>query len=331
MKIALFHNQPVPPKHYGGTERVCAWLCQGLVEHGHEVTLLAPGVSNRPDPSFSKGWGRTLGALEVRTWDPRLNSEQQLRQLLPSKVDLLHSMVALPGAVEAALGLPILTTIHGNGRPGEKFSKTSVFVSRDHASRHGSQTFVWNGLDPEEFPFDPKAQREGLAFLAKTSWRVKNLRGAARICAKAGVPLSIAGGERPLAVRVEAALRRGWRWRGAVSGAEKARHLAGARALVFPVLWPEPFGLVVAEALFCGTPVLGTPLGSLSELIPESVGRLLEWSDQEQWVQLVAETGSGRLAWDPSVCRAHAMEHFHYRQMTQSYVKLYERLRSGRI
>jgi glycosyltransferase involved in cell wall biosynthesis len=320
MKIAVFHNQPVPPRDYGGTERVCAWLCQGLVEQGHAVTLLAPG-------SRASDVGGPLAGVRVLGWRREEDAIERLLSLIPDESEVLHSMVPLAPAVERELAkraaIPVLTTIHGNGKPGEVFPEWSVFVSRDHAKRHGSERFVWNGLDPAEFTFNPSSLRSGFAFLSKTSWKVKNLEGAVRMCARAGVPLRIAGGNRPIAARLESWLRPGWSWLGKVAGAVKAAHLAEAKALVFPVLWPEPFGLVVAEALFSGTPVLATPSGSLPELLPASVGRLIDWQDQKAWLETLRQVNEGGLGWLPEACREHALEHFHYRRMTQAYVDLY--------
>lgn len=336
MKVALFHHQPVPPRDYGGTERVCAWLAQGLVEAGHEVTLLSPEAN--PEESYSVRWQKLSGAMDRRHWDPQKNSLEQLKRRIPDGVDVLHSMVPLPRDFEQRLGVPVLTTIHGNGKPGEIFSPGAVFVSQDHARRHGRDLYVWNGLDPDEFVLG-RGARSGFAFLAKTSWGVKNLKGAARICARAGVALTVAGGRRPWRIRLEALFRSRWKWMGRVSGQRKARLLAEARALLFPVLWPEPFGLVVAEALFSGTPVLATPQGSLPELLGEpgglTVGRLLEWGpskeSEQRWAELLCDVDSGKWSADPEACRDYALRHFHYLKMTESYVDLYRRLRTGQI
>lgn len=326
MKIAIFHNQPVPPRDYGGTERVCAWLCQGLVEAGHEVVLLAPD---------SRAWSEISKSIRFESWKLGENSLEELRAGLARVpgVELLHSMVPLPESFEASLAVPVVTTIHGNGQPGEKFGPWSVFVSQDHARRHGHQRFVWNGLDPAEFELGSEEGRSGMVFLAKTSWRVKNLSGAARLCALAGVPLAIAGGDRPWSVRLEALFRPGWHWHGKVAGLEKARILASARGFLFPVKWPEPFGLVVAEALLSGTPVLATPMGSLPELVTSEVGCLLPLrgpEDEAAWLELIRDVATGERRFSAEACREHAIQYFHYRVMTARYLEIYrERLSSS--
>jgi glycosyltransferase involved in cell wall biosynthesis len=160
-------------------------------------------------------------------------------------------------------------------------------------------------------------------FLSKTTLKVKNLAAAMQFCKSAGVGLEIAGGRRPVGLRLKALTTRGFSWLGPVNGKEKAKALARARALVFPVVWDEPFGLVVAEALMSGTPVLASPRGSLPELVPPEVGRLISVNDPEQWKEVL--TG-GYKDFSASVCREWAIQKFHYMKMAQEYLALYQRL-----
>src|SRR5690606_11475576 len=115
-------------------------------------------------------------------------------------------------------------------------------------------------------------------------------------------------------------------WVGPVAGARKAELLANARALIFPVLWDEPFGLVVTEALMSGTPVIANARGGLVELIPQNVGKLLR--SEEEWVDFLA---SNKIDWDPHVCRDWAMKRFHYRVMAEAYEKIYAQVMSGEM
>ncbi|HTL13181.1 MAG TPA: glycosyltransferase [Bdellovibrionota bacterium] len=316
MKVLLFHPSHLPPRDYGGVERVVLWLARGLVERGHEVWVAAfagsrlpPGVKLWETPRDDTGAGRLLKSS-------------------PPGIDVVHFMAPPGDDVERALKIPFITTIHGNGRPGEVFSRHSVFLSKDHARRHGSTVFVHNGIDPAEGrPARAVPRGPRFLFLSKTSWGVKNVRGAARYCRRAGVPLTIAGGGRPYGLRARAWLashlgQGGLTWTGPVAGEAKAELLAGARALVFPVLWPEPFGLVVVEALMAGTPVLARPVGSLPELVTPEVGKLLD--TEEEWVEFLA---ANRIPWDAEACRRHAETHFHYRMMAEAYEALY--LRAG--
>lgn len=295
------------------------WLCKGLVELGHEVTLLAPAGSV---PAPGVRWVRI---------DTTQSFLGEVMKGISGEHDVLHTLVPFSRVEEARLPLPLLTTIQGNGREGEIFSPWSVFVSANHARRHGRTAFVHNGVDPGEFLSDELAsrRRSGLVFLSKTSWSVKNLRGAAALARKSGVPLAIAGGSRPYSIRLEAAFRRKWKWWGPVSGPRKAEFLASGRAMIFPILWEEPFGIVVVESLLSGTPVLATPRGSLPELLGPEVGRLIPWEDQSRWLETLEDLESGRLCFDSEQCRLWARERFHYRKMAEEYVTLYRRRLAG--
>jgi glycosyltransferase involved in cell wall biosynthesis len=261
---------------------------------------------------------------------PGATSAADLLRIIPPGVELVHFMA--PPEAEALTRLPCagLLTVHGNGKPGERFIRNSVFLTADHARRHGAEVFVFNGVDPDEFCFEPESKKNRSAaylFLSKTSWKVKNLSGALRRCRRAGVPLWIAGGNRPWSLRLQALSVPGVTWKGPVSGQRKAELLARARALVFPILWPEPFGLVVIESLVSGTPVIASRLGSTPELIGSEVGLLLDPADEEGWVAALASDGTRRF--DPERCRAWALERFTHRTMAESYERLYRRVASG--
>jgi glycosyltransferase involved in cell wall biosynthesis len=312
LKIVLFHPVRLPPKDYGGVERVVLWLARGLRDRGHEVFVAALTGSE-----LEKG-------VQLLPLAPGAVCASDLWRVLPKGVDLVHFMAPASDMNWEDSPAPSLLTVHGNGKPGEAFPQNSVFLSSDHAKRHSAKVFVHNGIDPAEYLFEPSRKSAWNLFLSKTSWTVKNLAGAIRYCRRAGVPLSIAGGNRPLHLRAWAALNPNLHWVGPVAGRKKAELLAHARALVFPVKWSEPFGLVVAEALISGTPVLASPWGSLPELLSPRVGKLLH--SEGEWVDALR----GNLDWaDPEECRQHALSKFHFLTMAASYEKLYESVRRG--
>lgn len=297
------------------------WLAKGLQELGHEVRLGALAGSTAPP-------GVILVPIESSNAAPEALLEGEGKRWLEG-VDVVHFMA--PPSEEVMKRLPVasLLTVHGNGKVGERFPDNTVFLSADHARRHGRIEFVHNGLDPSEYRFDPDAKRDAFLFLSKTSWKVKNVRGALSMCKEAGVPLDVAGGNRPYLPRARAMAenllpgRARTRWLGPVNGLKKAEILSRARALVFPVLWDEPFGLVVIEALISGTPVIASRRGSMPELVAPTVGVLpgshAEWI---QWLQ------TARLPFAPEACRAWAMEKFHYLRMARDYVTHYHRVKS---
>lgn len=313
MRILIFHPVHLPARHYGGTERVVIWLARALAEIGHEVYVAALEGSQLPSAIRSVLIPAEQTALGLAS------------RLFPANLDVVHLMA--PASQEEIDGLdaPYVMTIHGNGKSGEKFFENTVFLSQDHARRHHSSCFVYNGLDPQEYRFNSQSRSGAYLFLSKTSWRVKNLAGAMKRCRRAKVPLWIAGGERPWLLRAVAHWTPGMEWLGSVGGDQKADVLSRARALLFPVLWNEPFGLVVVEALLSGTPVIAHSRGSMVELINDRVGALLEDSD-EAWIELLKRSD---LPWKPLDCRQWAEEKFHYHRMARDYVELYQKVMQG--
>lgn len=323
MRICLFHPKLLPPKDYGGVERVVLWLAKGLIERGHEVHVAALEGSQLPQGA------RLIPMSEGNTsaWD--------LLPQIPQGTQIVHFMAPPEPGVLEKLPCPGVLTVHGNGKPGEQFPINTVFLSQDHARRHGAEFFVYNGIDPAEYSWSSHSRGNHFLFLSKTSWRVKNLAGAMSICSEAGASLKIAGGQRPWALRLKAAFSSRTQWLGAVSGEQKANCLAQARALLFPVIWPEPFGLVVVEALMSGTPVIASRIGSLPELITPDTGMLLDPpvtpEARKQWVAVVGqEAASAGSRWRAQACRERAMTLFHYLKMAEGYENAYNKVISGR-
>ena len=292
MRVALIHKAKYPVQGYGGTERLVWWIAKGLHESGVSVTLVGDEGSRCPfaDVVVGTDWERyrDLPAADIYHYFNTPSSEE------PS-----HSY---------------LVTIGGNGRAGETFLPNTVFISRNHADRHGADCFVHNAIDPSEYRFEVK-KSDYLIFLAKASWRVKNVRGAICYARESKTPLEIIGGDRWLLKNW-----RGVHWRGTLSGAEKASTLSRAKGLLFPVLWHEPFGLAVVEAFASGTPVLVSPFGSLPELVTTEVGRIC--ATDEDFIDGIRDLGS----FDPKRCYDWMMERFHYHRMAKDYLKLYEKV-----
>ena len=359
MRILLFHPTLLPPRDYGGVERVLLWLARGLVERGHRVYVAArrgsrlpPGcelVEAEPRSYCAQDFSaQSLHPRPNQAGHARPNSQlnSRLKLKIPEGLDILHFMAPLAPEIWSQLPCPALLTVHGNAKPGERYPKNSVFLSQNHATRHGAQKFIYNGIDPSEYQFTPHLkstlEQRAYLFLSKTNWRVKNLAGALRVCNAAGVPLKIAGGNRPLLKRLSCSFRSNLQWVGPVNGEIKAKLLAEAKALIFPVAWPEPFGLVVAEALISGTPVLASRRGSLPELVPSDVGALFgsehgpdqawdqEWDQawDQEWIEFLRQ---GVLSWEPERCREWAMSQFHYAKMAESYELAYQQVIAGEL
>jgi glycosyltransferase involved in cell wall biosynthesis len=300
--IAIASHYRLPVREYGGTERVVVALVRGLVASGHRVTLLAAPGTRVPEATL-------LEVSPARLTDPTMD----LAALLPRGTDIVHAHFPVPRDV----AYPMVQTLHGNLGGGAVAPANTIFLSRDHARRHGRTSFVYNGLDPAEYVFRSSKADYDL-FLGRLH-RAKGYRWAIEGARRSGHRLLVAGGWRP-------SLRRGIRFVGRVGGAEKAELLAGARCLWMPALWDEPFGLTTIEALLSGTPVLGTRRGALPEVIVPEVGALCDTLDE-----MIAAAGTIHMR-SPEACRAHAERHFSHIVMAEEYVRTYrEFLASGSL
>jgi glycosyltransferase involved in cell wall biosynthesis len=304
MRIVHVIPSRLPALLYGGTERVVWWLAKEQAARGHEVTLLADA-------------GSTCPFAEVRVLDHRVPLQGQI----PAGADVAH----LHDPYDDELDTPYLVTIHVNGALGTRHHHNSVFVSRDHARRYGSEVFVHNGLDPEDYgPPALDRQRNYVHFVGKAAWRLKNVRGAIRIARRAGVPLRVLGGHRfNLNMGFRLTLDRNASFAGMVGGERKNEELRGSSGLIFPVLWHEPFGIAIVESLYFGCPVVGTPYGSLPELVPPHVGFLSDRMDD--LVEAVRNLESFRRR----DCHEWVLENFTSARMTDEYLRLYERVLAG--
>jgi glycosyltransferase involved in cell wall biosynthesis len=304
MHILFVNRASIPVFAYGGTERVIWDLGRALVDMGHRVSYLVPEGSTCP-------FGQVLLLDDKKEW----------RSQIPDHVDLVHFQFN-PGA-DLTLDRPWLMTQHGNSQVGEKLPLNTVFVSRNHAQRHGSTSHVLNGLDWSTYgPADLSVTKDSFHFLGKAAWRVKNVKGAIDICLQAHEKLMVLGGHR---LNFQRGFRYTWsrsiQFAGMVGGQTKLDLLQGSRGLVFPVRWHEPFGLAVIESLYFGSPVFGTPYGALPELVPPECGVL----SNEGGVLAQALTQN----FDRQACHDRAVKLFSAQRMAQNYLHVYHQLMRG--
>jgi glycosyltransferase involved in cell wall biosynthesis len=303
MHILIVNNTRIPAHQYGGTERVIWWLGKALVKIGHKVSYLVEK-------------GSTCDFAEIIAYDFDKTVELQT----PKSVDLVHFFYGF-GEVHSK---PSLYTLEGNVDYGFQLPLNTVFVSKDHAQRHGSNMYVHNGLDFSDYG-DPGLDypREYYHFLAKAAWRVKNLKGAIQIVSKAKEKLVVMGGSRlnfKMGFRFTPNLN--IKFKGMIGGNEKNEVMRGSKGLIFPVRWNEPFGVAITESLYFGCPVFGTPYGSLPELITKEVG-FLSASSSELTYRLHNNSFS------PRACHQYVVDNFSAELMTTRYIDLYNRIISG--
>ncbi|HYL20601.1 MAG TPA: glycosyltransferase [Gemmatimonadales bacterium] len=299
MHVVVASHQPLPAKGYGGPQRVVVALVHGLAALGHRVTLLAPP-------------GTRLPVAKVVEVPPRkFGDAVGLTPFVPSDADIVHAHFPLKRGPAA---IPFVQTIHRNLKPGLPSYPHAIFLSRDHARRHGSETFVYNGLNPAEYVFRrfPKRSTQYDLFLGKLH-SAKGYHWAVEAAKHTGHRLIVAGGWRP-------SFTGSIKYVGEVDGATKAALLARARCLWNPAEWDEPFGLVTIEALLSGTPVLGTRRGALPELITPEVGALCDTMDD-----MIAAAATIHTR-DPGACRTRAERGFTHLVMADAYLRMYRAL-----
>jgi glycosyltransferase involved in cell wall biosynthesis len=342
MKIAqvapLFES--VPPQGYGGTERVVSYLTEELVRQGHQVTLFASGDSVT-QARLVQACARSL-RLDQACGDQLAHHMVLLEQVFRQAraFDLLHfhlDYVHFPLAVRQPI--PTVTTLHGRLDLPDLVPLYQMFpslpvVSISDAQRVPLPWVQWLGTVYHGLPEDLYTFRETpgtyLAFLGRISPE-KGVEQAIAIAQHAGLPLKIAA-------KVDRADREYFQavvqpllkhslveYVGEVGEDHKDAFLGQASALLFPIDWPEPFGLVMIEAMACGTPVIAYPRGSVPEVLEHGVtGWIVE--GMEEAVQAVARVP----ALSRARCRQVFEEHFLASRMAHDYLRIYRRLLGGR-
>jgi glycosyltransferase involved in cell wall biosynthesis len=328
----------VPPRLYGGTERVVAYLTEELVRRGHQVTLCASGDSVTTARLMSPV-ARAL-RLDPETRDPVAPHVVELSQVFERahEFDLIHCHVDyLAFPFTRLVSTPSLHTLHGRLdlpflAPLLRHFQNVPLVSISDAQRRplAGLPLAWlgtvhHGLPLDRFPYSPRGGRY-LAFLGRIS-REKRTDLAIEVAKRAGLPLKIAA-------KVDAADRVYFEQEirplfdhpliefvGEIGDDAKAAFLGDALALLFPIDWPEPFGLVMIEALACGTPVIARPTGSVPEiLVPGRTGFAADTVDELVGAVKRVDTI------DRGACRGHVEEHFTVARMADRYEALYRRL-----
>jgi glycosyltransferase involved in cell wall biosynthesis len=331
--------EAVPPKSYGGTERVVSWLTDELVSLGHEITLFASGDSVTK-ATLVPVWPRSL-RLSRPPPDPAAASAALLEAVarVAHEFDVIHSHVDwLPLPLLRRLGVPYLTTMHGRldlpNLPlvAQQFPD-APFISISNSQRQPLPDVNWlstiyHGLPPNQLRLSNQP-RKYLAFLGRISPE-KGPETAIRVARAASVPLRIAA-------KVPRAQNRYFHetilplldgghveFVGEVDDHKKQSFLGDAIALMFPIDWPEPFGLVMIEAMACGTPVIAWARGSVPEVIENGITGFIVESETEAIAAIEQARNLNR-----EKVRRRFEERFGARRMAEEYLACY-RACSGR-
>ena len=332
-------TEAIPPKLYGGTERVVHWLVEELVALGHDVTLFASGDSET-SAKLQSFWPRAL-RLDGSIRDPNALHMTMLEQVRrqAADFDFLHfHLDYYPFSLFGRQSTPFLTTMHGRLDLPElqtvfdTFSDAPV-VSISNAQRRPLPQARWvktihHGL-PEKLLTPMPVKPSYLAFLGRISPE-KRVDRAIRIAQHCGLPLKVAAKiDRADRDYYEDEIRSmmaapNIEYIGEIGDKDKSAFLSGAIALLVPIDWPEPFGLVMIEAMACGTPVIAYNRGSVPEVIEDGVtGFIVE--DEAGAMGAV-----DRLAHlSRTAIRRRFEERFTARRMALDYLSVYRSLKEG--
>ena len=335
MKVGLLAPPwaAVPPPGYGGTESVVCQLARGLTAAGHEVVLYATGDSTAPVP--------ILYSMATADWDRVGHGEVELPHVMHgyealAGCDIIHDHTLLGPAWALASGYDrVVTTCHGpfSGefraiyrRYGKRLPV--VAISHDqaaHAPEIAVDRVIHHGLDPDEYPVGG-GDGGYLLFLGRMT-PDKGVREAVLAARAAGAPLVIAAKNREpaekvyFAEQVKPLLTEGIDFVGEVTGYAKLSLLGAAKALLNPIRWAEPFGLVMIEAMACGTPVIAFPNGAAPEIVETgSTGFLC--ADPAEMVAAIHRVDQ----LDRDACRAAIIRRFSTTRVVADHLDLYQEM-----
>ena len=334
-QIAPLHES-VPPKLYGGTERVVAYIAEELARRGHDVTLFASGDSTAKVP-LRAGFPE---ALRLKGLD-YMGAAYHLRMLSEiydhaERFDIIHSHVDfLAFPFSRLVSVPTVSTMHGRLDldafvPLYRSYTDLPLVSISNEQRRPIPFMNWvgtvyHGLPRNLLRFNP-GPGSYLAFLGRISPE-KRPDLAIEVARRAGVPLKIAAKVDPVdrdyfdAVVKPLLSTPGVEFLGEINDSEKEDFLGGALALLFTVDWPEPFGLAMIEAMACGTPVIARPCGSVPEVVRPGVTGLIA-SGIDDLVRAAAQIGK----LSRQDCREVFEQRFTSEVMAANYERVYYRL-----
>jgi glycosyltransferase involved in cell wall biosynthesis len=325
--------ESVPPKHYGGTERIVSYLTEELVRAGHDVTLFGSGDSVTKARLIAS-CERSLRKNE-RCKDPVAREVLLVDHVIEhvDEFDLIHFHTGyLHFPICRYLPVPHVTTLHGRLDvpdlvPVFDRFRNEPLISISNAQRQplrwaNWQATVHHGLPKDLFDFRPN-QGDYLAFLGRISPE-KRVDRAIEIAKRVSMPLKIAAkvdraDSRYFKRDIEPLLKQSHiEWVGEISDQHKNEFLGNAYALLFPIDWPEPFGLVMIEAMACGTPVIAYDCGSVPEVMKDGVTGFIV-RDLDEAAEAVRRIG--KLSRAP--CREVFERRFAASRMAQDYVNAY--------
>jgi len=298
---------PVPPKDYGGTQRMVYYLTEDLIRRGHNVILFAKKGSK---------------AKATRIYEyPSNNVKKQLQYInknMPKDADIVHDHYGIFARTKP--GIPTIRHSHAKGIKGVQHP---VYVSRTIQKKYGKNRghFIHNGIRLKDYSYRTE-KNDYLLFLGRLI-EEKGVHLAIKVAQQTGKRLIIAGNipdMRYFRTKIKPHLNNRIQYVGPVGGARKLDLLARASCVLFTSTWDEPFGLVMIEALASGTPVLGFRKGAVTEVLSGMPGLLC--SSTTDMIRKVRKHAYP----SPAACRRYVQNHFSDRSMTSKFLSLYVKI-----
>ncbi|HEX5015499.1 MAG TPA: glycosyltransferase family 4 protein [Candidatus Limnocylindrales bacterium] len=332
----------VPPAAYGGTELVVSLITEELVQRGHDVTLYASGDSEtaaelRSVAPRAARYGDVVDGVRHAEYFQLLNAQACFADAAAGAFDIVHNHAGIEGLVLASASrTPVLTTNHNPFVAQTQPAWDAYPWAHNALSAASAATFpargavppIHHGIDVRSFPFGDRPT-DDLLFLGRFSPE----KGAARAieaAVRSGRRLTLAGKVDPadrahFAAAIQPRLDgEQIRYVGEADGAMKRELLASARALLFPIEWDEPFGLVMIEAMSCGTPVLGFRRASVPEVVEDGLTGFVV-DDIDRLVDAIPRADTI----DRAACRRRAEERFGFARMVDDYERAYAEVVEG--
>ena len=321
----------VPPKGYGGVENVCADLVGGLVARGHTVTLVGAGTDGTAG-QFLATYSEPPSARLGEPLPEVLHAAAASRMLADLDVDLVHDHTLAGPLLARGRDVPTVVTMHGPvaGEPGEYYRQlgdTIDLVAISAAQRRSAPDLPWvgmthNAVEVTTYPY-LAAKDEMLLFLGRIH-PDKGVHLAIDAARAAGLPIVVAGKcSEPLEreyfrTHIEPRLGPDVTLFGCADATVKRHLLARAAGLLFPIAWEEPFGMVMLEAMACGTPVVALRRGSVPEVVIDGVTGFICDSAAE-----LPDAVHAARRLDPAACREHVRDSFAVTTMAAGYESIY--------
>lgn len=335
LKIAIVATPwyPIPPPAYGGIESMCHLLVEGLVRRGHEVMLVGADRT-QTSAHFIRTYRRAQGSRIGQSFPEVVHAAAAARALEGLDIDIVHDNSVAGPLLAFNRPIPTVVTAHGpvDGEIGEYYRLLSSRVSMvaiSNAQRRMAPDLSWvetvyNAIDTDEYPF--RTGKDDFVLWLGRMNPDKGAHLAIDIAREVGVRIVLAGKctepeeDRYFDEEIAPRLGRGVEWTGEADADRKKELLSHTKCLLFPLQWPEPFGIVMAEAMACGTPVVALNKGSVPEVVDNGVTGFVcdEIEAMSDAVAHVSEI-------DPYACRKRVEGLFNADVMVSGYESVFTR------